>query len=91
MLVIKVELHSAITGKVSELARMVIANKGSGTRKRGDYKAVALRKRPNGEVPTTVLAKDSDIFRQTDIEDYPRESKHVWCLVARALNQMGFK
>ena len=36
MIVVRVELHSAITGQVSELARMNIANIG-GTQTKGDY------------------------------------------------------
>jgi hypothetical protein len=30
MLVVRVELHSAVTGKVTELGRMIVANDGTG-------------------------------------------------------------
>ena len=43
MLVIKVELHSANTGKVTELGRMAIANVG-GTNTRGDYRVHVCRR-----------------------------------------------
>lgn len=36
MLVVKVELHSAITGETTEIARMIIHNEG-GTKSSGDY------------------------------------------------------
>jgi hypothetical protein len=42
VIVVKVELHSAITGEVTEIGRMLIANTG-GTKKRGDYTAKVLR------------------------------------------------
>lgn len=37
MLVVRVELHSAVTGNVTEIGRMVIANVG-GTQQVGDYR-----------------------------------------------------
>lgn len=37
MLLVRVELHSAITGEVTEIARMVIANEGGGTKERANY------------------------------------------------------
>ena len=37
MIVVKVELHSAVTGQVSVIGSMVIANDGSGTSDIGNY------------------------------------------------------
>lgn len=37
MLVVKVELHSSITGEITELARLIIANDGTGDVKKGNY------------------------------------------------------
>ncbi len=86
MLVVKIELHSAITGGVTEIGRMLIGNDGeSDASDRGDYDVHVLR-RGAGE--------GRDAFRQWRtlspvrtgrVEGYPRSSYSVWRLVARAL------
>jgi hypothetical protein len=83
MIVVKVELHSAITGRVTELGRMIVANVG-GTRKRGDYKVKVGRKRAGGEpIPNEdVWAKPQ---RTGSVKDYPRLSYNVWRLISRAI------
>lgn len=75
MLVVKVELHSAITGKVKELCRMQIFNKGGGTEARADYGVRLLRR---GTV-------SGEPVRQGTVENYPRKAYNVWRLVSRAL------
>ena len=83
MLIVRVELHSAITGKRTEIARMHICNRG-GTETRGDYGCTALRGRS---------ARDFDVFmaqRRGRIENYPRLAVHVWNLVAHALKAMNY-
>lgn len=80
MIVVRVELHSAITKKVTEIGRAVIFNKGDGTERRGNYKTLTFRK-----------GSTKSILRTGDVEDYPRMSKSVWCLVARALAAMDYK
>lgn len=44
MIVVKVELHSAITGKVSEIGRMEICNTGEGTSEVGEYSVCLMRR-----------------------------------------------
>lgn len=83
MLIIRVELHSAVTGKVSELARMQIANVG-GTSANGDYHATTFRGRDKA-----ALDKRQG-QRSGEVRNYPRLSIHVWHLVARALIAMGY-
>lgn len=83
MIVIRVELYSAVTGKVSELARMHIANIG-GTATKGDYDVQTLRGRSK-----TDLDRGS-VQRTGKVINYPRLSIHVWHLVARALVAMGY-
>ena len=73
MLVVKIELHSAITGVVSEIGRMTIANDGLGTRDRGNYTASVKRR---GSYTT---------LREGKVENYPRLSYNVWRLVLRSL------
>jgi hypothetical protein len=50
MILVKVELHSAITRKVTELTRMSIANDGTGTDTTGNYDVHVARTRRNGKV-----------------------------------------
>jgi hypothetical protein len=83
MIVVRVELHSAITGRVSELARMNIANVG-GTKTKGDYACETLRGRSKEALDQRVRQ------RSGSVRDYPRLSIHVWHLVARALVAMGY-
>ena len=78
MLVVRVELHSAITRKITEIAQMCISNVG-GTTARGNYEA------------RTFIKGSSEVARAGQVYDYPRQSKHVWNLVARALHSMSYK
>ena len=84
MLVVSVELHSAITGQVTEIARMHIANDGTGIGRLGHYDVKSLRgnteKQLNKRTPQ----------RQARVLNYPREELHVWNLVARALERLGY-
>lgn len=83
MIVVRVELWSAITGKKSELARMHICNVG-GSETRGDYEATVMRGRD-----AETLAKGT-VQRRGAIRNYPRLSLHVWNLVSRALLACGY-
>jgi len=80
MIVVKVELHSAITGKITEIARMHIWNDGTGNRLHGNYGGETFRK---GSATT--------VQRNGRVEKYPRRLLHVWCLVARMLKNMDYK
>lgn len=83
MIVVRVELHSVVTGQVSELARMHIANVG-GSATKGDYQCETLRGRDK-------VALDKRVQQRAGkVENYPRLSIHVWHLVARALIAMGY-
>jgi hypothetical protein len=76
MIVVKVELHSARTGKVTELARMHISNNGRKTAidpDLGDYRVETLRKGSEA------------VQRSAMVINWPRNSKHVWLLVKKAL------
>lgn len=80
MIVVKIELHSAITGKVEEIGRTVIWNEGTGTAKRGNYGAKVIRRGVMNSHP-----KASDVVRTGAVDDYPRLSYNIWRLVIRAL------
>jgi hypothetical protein len=74
MLVVKIELHSAITGKITEIGRMHITNNGLGTHKRGEYDIEIFRK-----------GSTTKVQRKGMVRDYPRQSYTVWELVRRGL------
>lgn len=84
MIVLKLELHSAVTGKVTEIGRTIIANDGNGSASRGNYICKVGRKQPDGtEYQNSKIWKDP--LRIGTVEDYPRLSYNVWRLVIRAL------
>lgn len=80
MILVKIELHSARTGKVTEIGRMKIINAGDGSTTRGNYVAQIMRRGTPNHVQKTV-----------EIFNYPRLSYTVWELVRRVLhyNQKG--
>jgi hypothetical protein len=84
MLVVRVELHSAITGRITELARATITNTGAGTKQRGDYVCKTLRGRSKAALDRGTIQNAGTVT------NWPRLSKHVWYLVAKALNSMGY-
>lgn len=78
MIVVKIELHSAISGKVSELGRMHISNDGTGSRTRGNYTIKTLRK------------KTGSLLRSAKVNGHPRLSQPVWVLLSKALAALGY-
>ena len=83
MIVVRVELHSAVTRKVTEIARMQIRNAG-GDRKVARYSVETLRGRSREQLDRR------ECQRSGTVENYPRLSIHVWHLVARALCAMKY-
>lgn len=87
MILVRVELHSAITGKVTEIARMKIINDGTAVGDtRGNYIATTLR----GADAKDFDKRNPTTLRETTLQHWPRMQKHVWYLVARLLDQMGY-
>jgi hypothetical protein len=84
MIVIRVELWSAVTGQVRELARMTIANRGDGTRARRNYDGVTFRGRDSAALDKCIPSKTGKI------DGWPSERVHVWNLVRRMLEVMGY-
>lgn len=83
MLVVKVELHNANTGEVSEIGRAVIANDDTGTSRAGNYDV----KQRDGEPSNAAIWTQPD--REGRVEGHPR-AEPVWSLVAKALKSVGF-
>ena len=88
MIVVRVELHSAITGQVTELARATICNTGAGTAEIGHYEAATLRGRNSAALDAAQL--NGTVQRRGGVRNYPRQRLHVWNLVAEALHAMGY-
>ncbi len=82
MIIVRVELHSAVDGVVTEIGRAHIFNVG-GTAQRGDYGTRTLRGRD------TAALDRGQIQRRGRVENHPRLAMHVWHLVAKALAGMG--
>lgn len=76
MIVVKIELHSAITGEVSELGRLHIVNDGTGTPTRGNYYVDKIGKRRR-------------LLKTARVENHPRKSHTVFRLLRRALEALG--
>jgi len=80
MIVIKVELHSAINGTIVSLGQMVIDNIG-GSRTRGNYRCRTWRK-------GAPLNPKKGVTREATVTDHPRLAKSVWNLVFKALKEL---
>lgn len=90
MIVIRVELWSAVSGQKSELARMVIDNIG-GTTQSGDYRCRTLRGRSEEALDRALLTMSTTgTQREGRVLGHARLREHVWNLVAKALTGMGY-
>jgi hypothetical protein len=83
MLIVRVELHSAITGIVTEIARAEICNIG-GTPERGNYIGRSFRGKSKD------LLDKRTVVRTGRIENHPRLTAHVFHLVVKTLIAMGY-
>lgn len=82
MIVIKVELHSAITKKVTLLGTTIIHNIGVSTNgKLGDYEVKVGNKISKGDLKSIF----TNPLRIGSVKNYPRLSYNVWRLVIRSL------
>lgn len=81
MLVLKLELHSAITHEISEIGRAIIYNDETGTNEIGNYKAVIL------EPGNQDMSLDSrlDAPYHGEVKGYYRAEPNVWKLIKQAL------
>ncbi|UIJ46905.1 hypothetical protein LZK98_08175 [Sphingomonas cannabina] len=87
MIVVRVELWSAVTGDVTELARMTLDNIG-GTQQLGDYRVRTLRGRSAEALQRAMLT--GGVQREGKVLRHPRLREHVWNLVAKALTGLGY-
>ena len=103
MIVVKVELHSAVTGEIQTLGTAIIDNVTSPERHRegrgrlGDYRTRAFRKgadtRFQGDHPTAIacaMLRECKPQREGRVEGHRRLAEPVWSLVRKALASMGY-
>lgn len=87
MIVVRVELHSALTKRRTELARMHIANDGEATLtnpRLGDYHGATFVGRDSAALDR------EHINRRGTVSGWRRHDFHVWNLVRRMLEAMGY-
>lgn len=84
MLVVTIELHSAVTGKITQLGKAIISNVG-GTVASGDYAARFGRK--HQQMLPDIHANPC---RSSEVKSFPRRRLNAWHLLARALNAAGY-
>ena len=81
MIVVKVELHSAVTKKITLLGQAIIDNIGTTPDgKKGDYR---VRVGSKNKLELDQVA--TEYLREGKIKDFPRLSYNIWRLVIRAL------
>lgn len=80
MIVVKIELHSAITKKITTLGTMIIDNIG-GTNERRNYRVRVGNKKDVGNLS----AIQTKPLRTGEVSNYPSLAYNVWRLVSRAL------
>lgn len=83
MIIVSVQLLSAIDGSVQEIARMEICNEG-GTTNLGDYGCRTLRGRSTQQFGQRTTQRSGKVLR------HPRLREHVWNLVQKSLASMGY-
>ena len=87
MIVVRIELWSAVDRSVTELARMHLCNDGEASvinHRRGDYVAQTFIGRD------TAALDRGQVSKSTKIVNWPRLDKHLWNLVQVALTGMGY-
>lgn len=89
MIVVRVELWSAITGQKSTLALMSIANTGEGSRTRGDYEAKTYIGRDEDTLMHAL--RTGRVSKTGEVKNHARLQEHVWNLVGKALSACGYK
>jgi hypothetical protein len=83
MLIVRVELHSANTGLVTEIGRMEIANDKRGSKYRDSYNVSILRGQNAAELDKCKPE------RMGFVTNWPRD-RPVWVLVSTAIHACGF-
>ena len=84
MIVVRVELWSAITGKKTELARMHITNDASGNLTWRNYIVQTFKGRSKEQLDKLSIQRTAGVL------NFPSPRVHVWNLVRKSLTQLGY-
>lgn len=92
MIVVRVELHSAIDGRVEDLGSVVIWNDGTGDRTTGNYEAVSLRRGADVYKSMRRYFRDrtKTAVRSGQVTGHKRLNRPVLELVRKALESMEY-
>jgi hypothetical protein len=86
VIVVKVELLSAVTGDTTLLNSVVIDNQG-GTVKRRNYRCRSYRKHLQ---PVQAVTERRKALREGQVLDHPSEQVSVLTLLRKSLEAMGY-
>lgn len=75
MIVVKIELHSAITKKITHLGSMIITNDGTGDAKFGNYWI-------------SLITKNFNKGRIAQVLKHNRNGLSIWILLAKAIKAL---
>lgn len=84
MIVVHVNLNSAVTRRVTELGRIHITNDGTGSWEIGHYDGKSFRGRRAEALDRQIVQ------RRGRVTGFRRNDRHVWSLVAAMLKEMGY-
>lgn len=94
MIIVTIHLHSAQTGKMTQLGQMVITNDDTGTAKQGNYDANIRHGIENTyDTYNGMISRKPNFMatvRNGRLEKHPRLALTIWHLVARMLQNMGY-
>jgi hypothetical protein len=90
MIVVRVELWSAISGKTTELARMMIDNDGTHeNHRRGNYNGRTYKGRSQ-DILHKAMLNMGPVSHVGRVENHARLQEHIWVLVTKMLISMGY-
>lgn len=78
MIIVRIELYSAVTHRKTEIGKLYIVNDGSGSRRRRNYMVTVMRRRSSCRVT-----------RRGFVKNHSSISVSVWTLVRKALQAAG--
>ncbi|WP_066546807.1 hypothetical protein [Sphingomonas sp. CCH15-F11] len=88
MIVVPIQLYSAVTGEVENLGTIVIDNIG-GTRARGDYRVRAYAKGA-AEAGFLHMVSRARPIREGRVFGHRRQAEPVGNLIAKAMKELGY-
>lgn len=78
MIVVKLELHSAIDHTITEVGRMYLTNDGTGTDEIGNYDVKIMRK--------GVSNSNGAVWKYGKVVRHSRKAVTVWILIVKAIS-----